>query len=348
MEAQGMYSFPEDMKKAYESSPLSFVYYQNIDDRAVPVLVSDGFARNTGLSREEALAWLRVGMFERMHPDDVGIVSQISDEFLHHKGPYDIVFRCRLDSAETDPEAEPQYVQIHGLGKWQTMPDGTELAVITYANLSETREATLNKMEAYALLQSDRFYTDPLTGLPNTNYLHEFGEEKFDTIRSENRTPHLIYTDIYSMQSYNNQYGYEEGDRLLCLTAETLKAQFPKALLTRGSDDHFIAITRLDDREELMLRLNGANAAVRRDAYGNTSGLRIGVAPVRDDMDLGDAIDHAKHALKRIENDMNRVVEFFSQEADDAYWKSRYIVDILDQALDKGWIRHYYHGLCRI
>ena len=58
MEVKGMYSFPEDMKKAYESSPLSFVYYQNIDDRAVPVLVSDGFARNTGLSREEALAWL--------------------------------------------------------------------------------------------------------------------------------------------------------------------------------------------------------------------------------------------------------------------------------------------------
>jgi len=348
MEAKGMYSFPEDMKKAYESSPLSFVYYQNIDDRAVPVLASEGFIRNSGLNRDNALEWLRVGMFERMHPDDVGVVSQISDEFLHQKGPYDIVFRCRMDSAETDPEAEPQYVQMHGLGKWQTMPDGTELAVITYANLSETREATLNKMEAYSMFQSDRFYTDSLTGLPNTNYLHEFGEEKFDTIRAENRIPHVIYTDIYSMQSYNNQYGYEEGDRLLCLTAETLKAQFPKSLLTRGSDDHFIAVTRLDDREELMRRLNEANATVRKDAYGNTSGLRIGVAPVREDMDLGDALDHAKHALKRIENDMNRVVEFFSQEADDAYWKSRYIVENLDQALEKGWIRTFYHGLFRI
>ena len=29
-----MYNFPEDMKKAYESSPLSFVYYQNIDHKA--------------------------------------------------------------------------------------------------------------------------------------------------------------------------------------------------------------------------------------------------------------------------------------------------------------------------
>ena len=30
-----MYKFPEDMKKAYESSPLSFVYYQNIDHKAI-------------------------------------------------------------------------------------------------------------------------------------------------------------------------------------------------------------------------------------------------------------------------------------------------------------------------
>ena len=84
-----MYKFPEDMKKAYESSPLSFVYYQNIDHKAVPILASDGFVRNTGLNREDALAWLKVGMFERMHPDDVGVVSQISDDFLHHRGSYD-------------------------------------------------------------------------------------------------------------------------------------------------------------------------------------------------------------------------------------------------------------------
>ena len=38
-----MYQFPSDMKAAYESSPLSFVYYQNIDGKAMPVLASDGF-----------------------------------------------------------------------------------------------------------------------------------------------------------------------------------------------------------------------------------------------------------------------------------------------------------------
>ena len=61
-----MYTFPEDLKRAYESSPLSFVYYQNIGGRAVPVLASDGFCRNAGMSREAVLDWLRIGRIRRV------------------------------------------------------------------------------------------------------------------------------------------------------------------------------------------------------------------------------------------------------------------------------------------
>ena len=345
-----MYKFPEDMKKAYESSPLSFVYYQIIDHKGVPILASDGFVRNTGLNREDALAWLKVGMFERMHPDDVGVVSQISDDFLHQRGPYDIVFRCRMDSVEKDPEAVPEYVQMHGIGKWQTMPDGMELAVITYANLSKTREATLNKVKAYEMFRQDRFYTDPLTGLPNTNYLYEFGEEKINTVRAENRTPYLIYANISSMQSYNNNYGFDEGDRLLCLAAKTLKEQFPKALLTRDSDDHFVVITRIDDEKELSRRLNEANSIIRRDTHGNITELQIGVAPVSEDIDLGKALDHAKHALKYIDNERKRhksCCSFFDRNMMEVEKNRQGIIDNLDRAIEEGWIKVYYQPIVR-
>ena len=73
-EKSAMYQFPSDMKAAYESSPLSFVYYQNIDGKAMPVLASDGFCHKIGLTHEQVLEWLATGMYERMHPDDVGMV----------------------------------------------------------------------------------------------------------------------------------------------------------------------------------------------------------------------------------------------------------------------------------
>ena len=167
-----MYTFPSDLKQAYESSPLSFVYYQNIDGQAVPVLVSDGFCSNTGTSRENVLEWLQMGLFERIHPDDVGLVAQISEDFLYRRGPYDIVFRCRIETADSVAysRSDPvRYIRIHGFGKWQTMPDGTELAVIGYTNLSATQQVNRESKELYTLLRQDRFYTDPLTGVPNIN-----------------------------------------------------------------------------------------------------------------------------------------------------------------------------------
>lgn len=229
-----MYTFPKEMRAALESCEASFVYYQRIGDEAVPVLASEGFCQKTGMPREHVLEWLKRGMFERMYPDDVGIVSQVSEEFLRHEGPYDVVFRCRLSALE-----KGKYFLIHGLGSWQTMPDGTELAVIAYANLSATIQTIEDKIQAYGLFQRDRFYRDFLTDLPNTNYIHEFGREKVAQISSSGRTPMLVYSDVESMQSYNNQYGVEEGDALLRLIAASLKEFFPTSLVTRGADDHF-------------------------------------------------------------------------------------------------------------
>ncbi|MBR2590422.1 MAG: amino acid permease [Clostridia bacterium] len=343
-----LYQFPEDLREAYESSPLSFVYYQNIDGRATPILASDGFCRNTGSKREDVLLWLRSGLFERMHPDDVGMLSQISDDFLNQRGPYDTVFRCRISSRNSHPQAKEEYILIHAVGKWQTMPDGTELAIINYANLTHTKESVQESAGFYKLSQRDRFYTDQLTGLPNLNYLHEFGEDTVNIIRTEGKIPHLVYIDIYSMQSYNNQYGIEKGDKLLRLTAGTLKKLFPNALVVRSVDDHFVIITWLDDHKELENRLSKANQIIRKTASGNTMGIRSGVCMIDMRTTIGEALDRAKHALKDIHNNINREVSFYSPEANARFMQNRYILENFDQAIKNGWIKVYYHALHRV
>ena len=341
-----MYTFPKEMKEALERCEASFVYYQKIEDKAVPVLASDGFCRRTGMPRAHVLEWLKRGLFERLYPDDVGLVSQVSEEFLRHEGPYDMVFRCRLSALERG-----KYTLIHGLGSWQTMPDGTELAVIAYANLSATMQTIQEKTQAYGLFQKDRFYRDFLTDLPNTNYMHEFGSEKAAQIRSAGHTPMLVYSDVESMQSYNNQYGVDEGDALLRVVAASLKAFFPTSLVTRGADDHFIMLADVDDREALEHRLDQVNERIKHLAKGNTGGIRSGVCPVEVDGsgdNVGRAIDHAKHALKRINTNLNQKVRFFSMQLDEEYWRSRYIVENIDRAIEGGWIKVYYHALYRV
>ncbi len=337
-----MYTFSDEIRRSYEGSPLSFVYYQNIDGTAVPVLASDGFCKNTGIDRSHVLEWLSAGLFERMHPDDVGTMKRISNDFLLQKGTYDVLFHCRLGS---------HYHIIHGSGKWHTMPDGTELAVIQYMDVTKAHERMMSVEEIYDLNRRDVFYTDSITGLPNLNYLHEYGNERARVIRSEGKRPTVVFIDIFSMQSYNYQYGVREGDELLRLTGQEIKAQFPDSLLIRGANDHFILITEQDSQSgvgKIAMGIEQADDNIRRRANGVTSGIRCGICAADGEMDVRDALDHARHALRRINKDMTKTWAVFSQEADNRYWRERYVIEHFDRAIEEGWIRIYYQGITRV
>ena len=334
-----MYIFPEDQRLIYESMRVPFVIYQYVDGQVVPVLLSDGFCEQMEADRDKLMKQLSAGQYDTMHPDDAGRVLQIARGFAERRNTYDVFFRSRHKDG---------YHYIHSVGYWHTMPDGTELALLTYQNLSSSGEEFLKLDEKYHISRQDLFYRDPLTGLPNINYIQEFGNERVHTLRVDGKTPVLIYSDVDSMQFYNNQYGFAKGNDLLCLIADVLGRQFPEALLARGADDHFLLIDAFTGEEELSRRILEANRQIRKKADGNTTGILAGVVNMGGKMDFFQAVDHAKSALKRIGNDMNRSVSIYSQRADLEYWNQRYIVENLDRALNERWIRVFYQGILRM
>ncbi len=323
----------------YESMRVPFVFYQHIDHKVLPVLVSDGFCDQMNMDREKLMKLLSAGQYDTIHPDDAGRLLQITRGFAEHRNPYDVFFRSRHQDG---------YHYIHSVGYWHTMPDGTELALLTYQDLSSSGEEFLKLDEKYHLSRQDLFYRDPLTGLPNINYIQEFGNERVHTLRVDGKTPVLVYSDVDSMQFYNNQYGFAKGNELLCLIADALGRQFPDALLVRGADDHFLLIDAYPGDEEISRRLREANLEIRKKADGNTTGILAGIVNMGGKMDFFQAVDHAKSALKRIGSDMNRSFRMYSQRADLEYWNQRYIVETLDQALSEKWIRVFYQGILRM
>ena len=298
-----MYHFSEEFRQAYESLTFPLVIDQFIDEKVVPLLVSDGFCELTGLDRDKAMILMGAGQYDRVHPDDAGKVAQVSDDFAHHRSGYDQLVRCRHEDG---------YHLIHIIGHWQTMPDGTELAFMVYTDVSSSKKVIEDSSLKYLLFQQDQFYRDPLTGLPNINYMHEFADERVQALRLDGKIPMLIYSDINSMQFYNNQYGFAEGDKLLLLIA--------------------IAV----------------NNEIREEAFGNTAGIQAGVCVFDHNTRTGDAIDHSRNALKRIGSDLNTVFRMYSQLADEHYWGERYIVQNLDRALEEGWIKVFYQGIGRV
>lgn len=334
-----MYQFSENIRKAYELLPIPLVFDQLIDGKVVPLLATDGFCRLVNMSRDKVLEWFSESQFERLHPDDVGNVINTSKLFAEHKGEYKVMFRSKHGDG---------YHYIHAVGEWMTMDDGTELAVIVYTDINESGNTITALAEQYNLFKQDTFFTDPLTNLPNINYLNGFADEKVHSLFVSEKIPVLIYVDVNSMQSYNYQYGVAEGDKLLKLTAKVLTDSFPGALVARSAEDHFIVVTALEEREQLTAAIDRANRRIKKEAFGNTTGFQAGISVYNRDMRTTEAIDHAKHAMKRMGTDLNTVYRFFRPEADELYWKQRYIVENFDTALEKGWFRVYYQKIASV
>lgn len=202
-----------------------------------------------------------------------------------------------------------------------------------------------NELSAYERLQKDQYYTDAVTGIPNLNFLRQFSEERINMLRASQAQPTVIYFDIRSMGSYNTEYGYSRGDELLNLTAQTIRAAFPDALVVRGEGDHFIVIDAYSD--EIRQKALRINETIKMKAYGRSAGIQCAVVQMDPDQKAVEAVQRARNTLKKIGDDMNVVCRFYSVEDDSDYQMNQYIVQRFDEGLQNGWIKVYYQPIMR-
>ncbi|MBR6336945.1 MAG: EAL domain-containing protein [Ruminococcus sp.] len=336
-----MYEFLPECREAYERQKIPLAYYQVEGGKPVPLLVSDGFCELMELGHDELIEYLQGAMFERLNPDDVGKVTKAVEDFVLGRNDYNIVYRSRL-TFDGDERL------IYSVGRRLPMSDGTELLEVGYFDITSVPCEVDVFTRTYIEQQKDYFYTDKLTDLPNLNYLYRYGGERVRVIKSSGKTPVLIFTDVNSMQFYNNQYGFAAGNELLQLVVKMIKKEFPQALIMRGADDHFIVLDAFHGQEETTARILRVNEGIKQGAMGNTTGLKYGICPLEGELRVTEALDHAKNALKRIGSDLNAVYRYFSYEADDKYWQQRYIIENFDNAIENGWIKVFYQGITRV
>ena len=336
-----MYIFQEEIKEYLESlmTPLAFYEYDN--NQLIPLLVSDGFCRLMDLDRGQAISHLQGSVFEKIHPDDCGKIMAAVEAFVKKEAGYDIIYRSKYTFRD-------EYHYVHSFGTWQTMPDGAELMCVLYLDLSNCLDVSEQLTNSYNLFQEDRLYKDSLTKLPNFLYLKQIADEWIHTLRMHGKTPVVIFSDVYALKSYNNHYGFSEGDNLICLAASVLCDSFPGSLITRCTEDDFVMITDIDDRDKLGQLLKNANLEIKSKSYGDTFGLRSGICFVGQDQVFTDSLDCAKRALSRIQTDINQTYTFYSAKKEEAYWMSRYLIENLDLAMKENWIKVYYQGLFRV
>jgi diguanylate cyclase (GGDEF)-like protein len=123
--------------------------------------------------------------------------------------------------------------------------------------------------------------TDPLTGLPNRRAFAEIATQELERARRSGRPLSFAYLDCDGFKFINDSLGHREGDALLVVAAQTLRASTRAidALARLGGDEFGLLMHETDAAAALALltrvRVNLLSAVER---HGWHVGFSIGLA----------------------------------------------------------------------
>ena len=239
---------------------------------------------------------------------------------------------------------EPQLITIDEvLEKGEVLVPNSRTGgdLILKANLIKWhgRDAILHRLSE----RTDRYF-DSLTELPNTEYCRMRGEASVNGIRNAGGVPVAVFFDIVGMKLYNNANGFEKGNEFLINIASFLKEQFPKNLVCRIANDHFIAVSDMENLEE---RLNKIRRNIKNTISKISMDVNVGVCKIGDGEAVLEACDKAKIACKVQKKTSDNFIRYYDEDLRKALILQNYVVNHIDEAIEKGYIKVYYQPVVR-
>lgn len=194
---------------------------------------------------------------------------------------------------------------------------------------------------------------DHLINIHNVNYFSS------EIIRLQKTNPYKIqngiylFTNIANFRIINSQKGFDEGDKVLREIGLRFEKAFPNDLVARQSDDHFIIFT---ENTNLENKIKTLDEIVKKASGGLYVLLKVGGYVPMENESPNKAIDKARYACNMIKRMPETNYLEYDEKINDIFIKRQYIVNHLDEAIEKGWIRAFYqpvvwsndHKLCGI
>lgn len=108
----------------------------------------------------------------------------------------------------------------------------------------------LKKAESQIVYMS---YYDKLTGLPNRDYLEEYFDSEYCSLKKDYDKSGLLFLNIDRFKNINDSLGYSVGDELLVLIANRFKEYLDnkESIIIRMSGDKFIVLFEFEEQEEI-------------------------------------------------------------------------------------------------
>ena len=150
----------------------------------------------------------------------------------------------------------------------------------------------------------------------------------------------FMYFDIENFKSFNQRYGFQQGNRLLRYVADLLRETFEGNLVARFNDDHFAVATQSENPADCIQFIH---ERIRVYDLGLPMEVKAGIYhPPEDVTDVALIMDRAKIACNSIKNTYDTTWAEFNPSMEEALNFRSHIIRSFQEAMIEGYIEVFY------
>lgn len=166
---------------------------------------------------------------------------------------------------------------------------------------TDGRDKLVGKLKGY----QDKLYIDPVTGVYNRRYFE-------DEIRNMQNSAGVAMIDLDDFKLYNDIYGHDMGDQVLCICADVIKNCIRKTdKLIRYGGDEFLLILSDMVRGTLRGKLLQIQEAIENATIPNCSRLKLTASiggVISEDGQIDEAIAKADQLMYKAKDHKAQVI----------------------------------------
>lgn len=166
---------------------------------------------------------------------------------------------------------------------------------------TDGRDKLVGKLKGY----QDKLYIDPVTGVYNRRYFE-------DEIRNMQNSAGVAIIDLDDFKLYNDIYGHDMGDQVLCIVADVIKNCIRKTdKLIRYGGDEFLLILSDMVRGTLRGKLLQIQEAIENATIPNCSRLKLTASiggVISEDGQIDEAIAKADQLMYKAKDHKAQVI----------------------------------------
>lgn len=156
----------------------------------------------------------------------------------------------------------------------------------------------------------------------------------------------FLYFDIENFKSFNQRYGFRQGNVFLRYMADLLREIFNGDLIARFNDDHFAVAT---ERENIADGIQFIHERIRSYEVGLAMEVKTGVYhPDADVTDIVLIMDRAKIACNSIKKTYDLTWAEFNPAMEEAINFRSHIIRSFHEAMEQGFIKVFYQPEVRV